>query len=250
MSTSSIWSASSTTQSGTVSRCRTPVTSATTSFRLSRCWMLTVVITSMPARQAASTTSSQRLASPGARDVRVRELVDQRHLGIAHAAPRPRPSLRTACRGTRPCAAARARGPGASRSSVAARTSRRTRRRPACRARRGDGPQRASRRSCRRPARHRGRSARARPSPRSPARASIAAAPSARRRPRGRSAPRPIPRLARAPAAPFVPSPRAYAARPVAQAVSSRRGFIICTRPCCLAQHALHDDAGAEGEAR
>ena len=51
MSTSSIVSAARTTASGTVSRCRIPVIEATTSLRDSRCWMFTVVITSMPGRQ-------------------------------------------------------------------------------------------------------------------------------------------------------------------------------------------------------
>ena len=56
-----------TTSSGTVSRCRTPVIASTTSLSDSRCWMLTVVMTSMPASSSAS-TSCQRFSlrrSPG-----------------------------------------------------------------------------------------------------------------------------------------------------------------------------------------
>ena len=56
MSTSSTWSAARTTASGTVSRCLTPVICSTTSFTDSRCWTLTVVITSMPAVSSSSTS--------------------------------------------------------------------------------------------------------------------------------------------------------------------------------------------------
>ncbi len=61
MSTSSTWSAARTMASGTVSRCGTPVIFCTTSFSDSRCWMLTVEMTSMPAA-SISWISSQRLA--------------------------------------------------------------------------------------------------------------------------------------------------------------------------------------------
>src|SRR5712691_6228638 len=54
MSTSSSWSAARTTASGTVSRCLTPVICSTTSLSDSRCWMLTVEITSMPASSSSS----------------------------------------------------------------------------------------------------------------------------------------------------------------------------------------------------
>jgi hypothetical protein len=54
MSTSSISAASSSTLSGTVSRTCTRVIRATMSFRLSRCWMLTVLSTSMPAASSSS----------------------------------------------------------------------------------------------------------------------------------------------------------------------------------------------------
>ncbi len=59
--------ASCSTQSGRVSRTCTPVMSRTLSLRLSRCWTLTVVYTSMPAA-SNSCTSCQRLAwrLPGA----------------------------------------------------------------------------------------------------------------------------------------------------------------------------------------
>ena len=58
-STSSIWSALRTTQSGTRSRTCAPVMCSTASAMLSRCWMLTVVMTSMPA-SSSSRTSCQR----------------------------------------------------------------------------------------------------------------------------------------------------------------------------------------------
>ena len=61
MSTSSTSSAARTMASGTVSRCGTPVIFWTTSFSDSRCWMLTVEMTSMPAA-SSSCTSCQRLA--------------------------------------------------------------------------------------------------------------------------------------------------------------------------------------------
>ena len=60
MSTSSTVSAARTTSSGTVSRWRIPVIEATTLFSDSRCWMFTVVITSIPAASSDS-TSCQRL---------------------------------------------------------------------------------------------------------------------------------------------------------------------------------------------
>lgn len=59
-STSTTSSAASKNGSGTVSRTCTPVMPLTTSFRLSRCWTLTVVNTSMPA-SSSSSTSCQRL---------------------------------------------------------------------------------------------------------------------------------------------------------------------------------------------
>src|SRR5580704_6477533 len=49
-STSSIWSALRTTQSGTRSRTFTPVMCSTSSAMLSRCWMFTVVMTLVPAQ--------------------------------------------------------------------------------------------------------------------------------------------------------------------------------------------------------
>src|SRR5262249_50096166 len=55
------WSACRTMASGTVSRCGTPVIFSTTSLSDSRCWMLTVEMTSMPA-SSSSSTSCQRLA--------------------------------------------------------------------------------------------------------------------------------------------------------------------------------------------
>ncbi len=66
-SINSIWSARSSAASGTVSCTRMPVICATASFRLSICWMLSVVTTSMPA-PSTSITSCQRLGwrDPGA----------------------------------------------------------------------------------------------------------------------------------------------------------------------------------------
>ncbi len=60
-STSSVWLALRTTQSGTRSRTFAPVICSTASARLSMCWMLSVVMTSIPASRSSS-TSSQRLA--------------------------------------------------------------------------------------------------------------------------------------------------------------------------------------------
>ena len=66
MSTSSIWSARRTTASGIVSRCLMPVICSTTSLSDSRCWMLSVEMTSIPA-SSSSSTSCQRfsLREPG-----------------------------------------------------------------------------------------------------------------------------------------------------------------------------------------
>ena len=63
-SISSISDASSSTRSGTVSCCRTPVIAAITSFRLSTCWTLSVVQTSSPAASISS-MSCQRFAWRG-----------------------------------------------------------------------------------------------------------------------------------------------------------------------------------------
>ena len=82
MSTSSICSAARTIASGTVSRCGTPVIACTTSLSDSRCWTLTVEMTSMP----ASSSSLDLLPAFGvatARHVRVRQLVDKRDLRAA-----------------------------------------------------------------------------------------------------------------------------------------------------------------------
>ena len=84
--------------SGTVSRTRTPVSSATWSLRLSRCWTLTVENTSMP----ASSTSCDVLEALGVLEpggVGVRELVDQAQLRRALEDGRAGPSPRAPCRG-------------------------------------------------------------------------------------------------------------------------------------------------------
>ena len=163
MSTSSTWSARRTTSSGTVSRCGTPVICSTTSLSDSRCWMLTVEMTSMPA-SSSSSMSCQRLAlrEPGT-------LVWASSSTSATSGLRARTASTSisvkvgAAVGHRPARddlqvrrAARRCGRG--------RGSRRSRRPRRCRARRGGAPRRASRRSCRRPGRPRGRSAAARAS--------------------------------------------------------------------------------------
>ncbi len=117
MSTSSTWSAARTTASGTVSRCGTPVIFSTTSLSDSRCWMLTVEMTSMPA-SSSSSTSCQRFSLRRAGHVGVRQLVHQRDLrpagehrvevhllegGAAVAQPGPRDHLQAVdqCGGVR-----------------------------------------------------------------------------------------------------------------------------------------------------
>jgi hypothetical protein len=56
MSTSSTWSADRTIASGIFSCCATPVICSTTSLRDSRCWMLTVVMTVIPASSSSATS--------------------------------------------------------------------------------------------------------------------------------------------------------------------------------------------------
>ena len=84
--------------------CSMPVIRSTTSFTDSRCWMLTVEITSIPA-SSRSSTSCHRFSCFDAGDVRVRELVDEHLLGPATQDRRRRPSPRTRPRDTR-CAGA------------------------------------------------------------------------------------------------------------------------------------------------
>ena len=90
-------------------------------------------------------------------DVRVRQLVDERHLGPAgedrvdvHLLERRAAVVDASC-------AARPRGRRPARRSSGGRASRRSRRRRPCLARPGGAPRPASRMSCRRRARHRGR---------------------------------------------------------------------------------------------
>ena len=64
--------------SGIVSCCLTPVMRSTTSLTDSRCWMFTVEMTSIPASRS-SLDVLPALLVPRARDVAVRELVDQHH---------------------------------------------------------------------------------------------------------------------------------------------------------------------------
>ena len=82
MSTSSTWAAARTTSSGIVSRWTIPVMRSTTSLMDSRCWMLTVEMTSMPAASSSS-TSCQRLAFREPGDVGVRQLVHEGNLRMA-----------------------------------------------------------------------------------------------------------------------------------------------------------------------
>ena len=76
MSTSSIWSAARTTESGTVSFDGLPVIAATTSLIDSRLEMLTVVITSIPSASNCSTISQRPLLLVDA----VGEVVDEHDL--------------------------------------------------------------------------------------------------------------------------------------------------------------------------
>ena len=78
----SISSASSSTWSGSVSVTRTPVMRAMSSFRLSRCWMLSVAQTSMPAA-ISSATSSPSFVVAAARRIGVGKLVHQQQAGPA-----------------------------------------------------------------------------------------------------------------------------------------------------------------------
>ena len=173
------------------------------------------------------------LRAAGAGDVRVRELVDQSHLGMALEHARPCPSPRRACRGTRRHAEEPSGALRASRSSSGDRRSRHRRPRPSCRVRRAGGPRRASRTSCRRREPNPSRCGEAPSWRRSRPRVSTPAPPWARGRPRGRPALRPTRSPARAP-------PRSRRARSsegaydqgLAYAVNSSRGFIICSASC------------------
>ena len=124
----------------------TPVMRSTTSFNDSRCWMLTVEMTSIPA-SSSSSTSCQRFScgSRGRSCARARPPAD---LGCAgddrvdvHLLERRTPVVDPR-RGTI------SRSPIAPRSSASV-ASRRTRSRRRCRGRGGDVPHPASRRSCR-----------------------------------------------------------------------------------------------------
>ena len=107
MSTSSTCSAARTTESGTVSRCGTPVIASTTSLSDSRCWTLTVLITSMP----ASSSCLDVLPALLVLDARGRWCAPARRPAPpagARAQDRVRdPSPRTARRGTRRSGAGR-----------------------------------------------------------------------------------------------------------------------------------------------
>ncbi len=159
MSTSSTCSARRTTSSGTVSRCGTPVICSTTSLSDSRCWMLTVVRTVMPA-SSSSSMSCQRLAlrEPGtlvwassstSTTSGARARTASRSISVKVDAAVGRASWR----GTTSRLAEHGLG------EAAGRGSRRSRRRRRCRGRCGGGPLRASCTSCRRRGRPRGRRA-------------------------------------------------------------------------------------------
>ena len=81
-STSSIWLALRSTQSGTRSRTGTSMMRSTASAMLSRCWMLTVVITSIPGIQKFHDVLPALVVAARAGDVGVGQLVDQDHLGM------------------------------------------------------------------------------------------------------------------------------------------------------------------------
>src|ERR1039458_2733198 len=79
-STSSIWSAFATIQSGTRSRTCASVMRSTASAMLSRCWTLRVVMTSIPASSSSSTSSQRFSCLPDPRHVGMGELVDEHDL--------------------------------------------------------------------------------------------------------------------------------------------------------------------------
>ena len=155
MSTSSIWSARRTTASGTVSCWAMPVICSTTSLRLSRCWMLTVLSTLMPGGEDVLDVLPALLVARAGR-VGVRQLVHDDHVGmpgehrvdveLGQVTPRWVSSLRG--RTSRPAAAQRC---------AVGRGSRRSRRRRRCPGTPAGAPRRAWRRSSRRPGRRPGR---------------------------------------------------------------------------------------------
>ncbi len=158
MSTSSSWSAARTTASGTVSRCLTP------GDRLDHVVQRLEVLDvhggdDVDAGVEELVDVLPPLGVAGAGDVRVRELVDERDLRVP-GEDGVEVHLLEACAAVldRP-GGARPRARRSCRRCAAGRGSRRSRRRRRCRARGGDAPRRASRRSCPRLARHRGRCA-------------------------------------------------------------------------------------------
>ena len=100
-STSCTWSAARTIASGMISRCSTPVIRSITSLSDSRCWMLTVEMTSMPA-SSSSSTSCQRFSCRAPGHVGVGQLVDQARPAAPGRGSRRRPSPRARCRGRSP----------------------------------------------------------------------------------------------------------------------------------------------------
>ena len=158
MSTSSTWSAAPHHRVGHRLALRHAGDALDTSFSDSRCWMLTVEITSMPAASSSS-TSCQRLAlrDPGTLVWASSSTSDHGRAAGQHGVDVH--LLERGAAVARPPGAGRPRGPGAGPRSSAGRGSRRSRRRRRCRARGGASPRRAWRRSCRRPARRRGRCA-------------------------------------------------------------------------------------------
>ena len=156
MSTSWIWSAVRTTSSGTVSRCRTPVIRSTSSLSDSRCWMLMVVMTSMPAASSSSTSWARfSCRLPGTLVCASSSTKADRRLPGQHRVDVHLRERRAAV--GRPSCAARSRAPRAGPRSARGRGSRRSRRPRRCRGPAAAGPRRARRRSCPPPARSRGR---------------------------------------------------------------------------------------------
>ena len=211
--------------------------------------MLTVVMTSIPCREQVDHVlpSLARAAAPGmfvcASSSTSATSGSRSDHGVGvHL-------LEHRVRGTRPCARDRSRGPRASRSCWGGRRSRRTRRRPGSRARLGDGPRTASRRSCRPRARRRGRSAAAPTSPRAPRSGPTAAAPSAPQRPRARSAPRPTRLPARGPPARAVSSPWPKRTPAPCASDGELEARVHHQDPAVLlAEHAFHDHPRTERE--
>lgn len=137
-------------------RCRTPVIDSTTSPRDSRCWMLTVDITSMPAASSSS-TSCQRLVLREPGTLVWASSSTRATWGLRASTASTSISVKTAPGTPAPCAPS-APGRAASPRCAAGRGAPRRPPRSPYPAPHAGAPRRAWRRSCRRPVPHRGRS--------------------------------------------------------------------------------------------